>query len=588
MKRLLALFALLAFFSACSSSPTASTRSVQTTDTSSFGIAIVAATPNGAGSSTLAHCLSGANDGVCFSASRIRAHEMRHGEAVGTPLSLSGSASGSTVTLTWNAPFLSAVTAYVIEAGSAPGLADLASFSTGNTQTSLSATGVGAGSYYVRVRAVGSTGDVGQSSNEVLLVVGTSGPCSAPSAPSGLVLGSIVSSTVTLTWSPAAGNPTSYVVEAGSGSGLSNLANSDLGSPTPGLTATNVGNGTYYLRVRAKNACGVSAPSNEVSFTVGFAPTPLPTPTPAPCASGPPSGLSASVLGSAVVYKWSAPSGTAPTSYVLEAGTAPGLANVATQDLGSAATTFSATSVAVGTYYVRFRSKNACGVSSPSNEIVVTITAPSPTPTPTPTPTPPPTPTPTPGGSFGPGQYRVGSGISAGRYYSVPSYGCYFERESGFGGTLAEIISNAFIGFNPGQWIVDIASSDVGFQTKTACGTWYNAPRRGFQSTIAPGMWLVGSQVAAGTYSATVQYGCYWERLSDFSNSLYGIISNNFVSTAGSQFVTIGAGDTGFDTNASCGSWTRVSGITADAVTATQTPEQIEQNRAMDRSRNWR
>jgi hypothetical protein len=79
---------------------------------------------------------------------------------------------------------------------------------------------------------------------------------------------SIAQNTVTLAWSAGSGNATSYVVEAGSSPGLTNLANSDLGSAAPALTATNVAAGTYYVRVRAKNACGVSAPSNEVVLTV--------------------------------------------------------------------------------------------------------------------------------------------------------------------------------------------------------------------------------------------------------------------------------------------------------------------------------
>jgi hypothetical protein len=74
--------------------------------------------------------------------------------------------------------------------------------------------------------------------------------------------------TVVLAWLPGANGPTSYVVEAGSSPGLANLANSDVGLTTT-LTATGVGAGTYYVRMRARNACGVSGPSNEVVVRVG-------------------------------------------------------------------------------------------------------------------------------------------------------------------------------------------------------------------------------------------------------------------------------------------------------------------------------
>ncbi|MCX6553371.1 MAG: S8 family serine peptidase, partial [Acidobacteria bacterium] len=62
----------------------------------------------------------------------------------------------------------------MIEAGSAPGQADLANFSTGSTATSFAASGVGAGTYYVRVRATNAFGTSGPS-NEATLSVGSSG-----------------------------------------------------------------------------------------------------------------------------------------------------------------------------------------------------------------------------------------------------------------------------------------------------------------------------------------------------------------------------------------------------------------------------
>ncbi len=57
---------------------------------------------------------------------------------------------------------------------------------------------------------------------------------------------------------------TSYIVEAGSFPGGTNLAIVDTGSASPSFTATGVPPGDYHVRVRAKNACGTSGPSNEV------------------------------------------------------------------------------------------------------------------------------------------------------------------------------------------------------------------------------------------------------------------------------------------------------------------------------------
>jgi hypothetical protein len=84
---------------------------------------------------------------------------------------LVATASGSSVTLTWNAPSSGgAVASYIIDAGTSPGASNLAVVDTGNTLTTLAASGVGPGTYYVRVRARNAFGS-SVASNEVSLVV---------------------------------------------------------------------------------------------------------------------------------------------------------------------------------------------------------------------------------------------------------------------------------------------------------------------------------------------------------------------------------------------------------------------------------
>ena len=188
--------------------------------------------------------------------------------------------------------------------------------------------------------------------------------------------------------------------------------------------------------------------------------------------------------------------------------------------------------------------------------------APAPTPAPTPAPEPQPTPQPTPTPpagpevTFGPGQHRVGSAIAAGRYFADPQPGCYWERQSGTGGTSSETIAFDFVGFDAAQWIVDIRSGDVAFEANAACGTWSNRPRAA-QPTIAPGMWLVGSQVTAGTYRSAVSAGCTWERLRDFSGETASVIASEFIGTATTAFVSILASDAGFSSTDACGTWSR-------------------------------
>lgn len=156
---------------------------------------------------------------------------------------------------------------------------------------------------------------------------------------------------------------------------------------------------------------------------------------------------------------------------------------------------------------------------------------------------------------FGAGSHRVGVDVAPGRYFTDPVSGCYWERVSGLGGTLGEILANDFVGYNAAQYIVDVLPSDVGFVPDAQCGTWDVAPLRGVSTTISPGVWLVGAQVPAGTYRATAASGCYWERVRDFQGTLRSIISNDFIAAGGTVRVTISGSDVGFSTDGDCGTW---------------------------------
>jgi hypothetical protein len=92
-----------------------------------------------------------------------------------------------------------------------------------------------------------------------------------------------------------------------------------------------------------------------------------------PSPTGPPSFTSHSVSGNTVTLNWTAPTFGTATSYFIEAGSATGLANLATVNTGNTNTTISFSGVPAGTYYVRLRGVNAQGMSIVSNERTITV-----------------------------------------------------------------------------------------------------------------------------------------------------------------------------------------------------------------------
>lgn len=182
------------------------------------------------------------------------------------PPTLTGEAAGSRVSLAWT-PNASGPTAtgFQLEAGTGPGLANIAIVQLPGGQRSFAADAP-AGTYFIRIRGINQT-LLGAPSNEIVIFVG-GGPCLPPSPPTGLTATPSPTG-VTLQWiAPASGSPvTGYRLDAGSAPGATNIgsfalpATTTLTSPAPP--------GQYFVRLTALNACGSSAPSAEISFTVG-------------------------------------------------------------------------------------------------------------------------------------------------------------------------------------------------------------------------------------------------------------------------------------------------------------------------------
>ena len=194
------------------------------------------------------------------------------------------------------------------------------------------------------------------------------GATTAPGTPTDLEV-VVTGSTVTVRWAAptSGGAPSSYRIQAGSAPFGNDLADFDTGNAGTSFTATNVGNVTLNVTVRAVNAAGTSGQSNNAVATVGGGTNTCSS------AAGVPQSVTASASGSLVTIRWTAAPDQSATSYMIEAGSATGLSDLASFDTGAASTTFVANGVAAGTYFLRLRAVNACGVSGASSEAILIV-----------------------------------------------------------------------------------------------------------------------------------------------------------------------------------------------------------------------
>ena len=256
-------------------------------------------------------------------------------------------------TLSWRAPTTgAALDRYLLYVGSTAGGTHFANgFVVGNV---LTVTGdLPKGRYYARVRAANGAGASAES-NEVFFQIGRD-----LVSPRGFIV-QWYGTRAVLPWTaPAADGavedrPTAYVIEAGTAPGATDVGAVTVGNVTS--FETDVPSGTYYVRVRAVNDYGDSEPTADLVLV-------------APGAPRAPTNL-VSTGSSTVNLQWAAPSGAAPTGYLIEAGTAPGRADLGVLQVGNV-TRFTAPAPPPGTYYVRVKAINARGAGQSSNEVVV-------------------------------------------------------------------------------------------------------------------------------------------------------------------------------------------------------------------------
>lgn len=154
-----------------------------------------------------------------------------------------------------------------------------------------------------------------------------------------------------LRWSAPAGPVTSYIIEAGTFYGSSELATFDTLSPATSAIFFNVGPHIYNVRVRARSGADISDPTADVVVVVEGS-----------HCNGDiygPFGVHVAGQGSSVTLTWDRPIlGCPPTDYVIEAGSSPGGIDLANFRTGSTQPRYDAAGVSPGTYYVRVRTVN--------------------------------------------------------------------------------------------------------------------------------------------------------------------------------------------------------------------------------------
>lgn len=268
-----------------------------------------------------------------------------NGSAV--PSGLRSQTVGASTVFSWNPAAVTPAGGYVIEGGFARGQTAAALPLGAATSVALT---MPAGPLFIRVRAQGST----ETSNEI--VAG----CVAPPLPPTALTAAINGAALTLTWTAPAAAVTTYTVVAGSTPGASDVATLSLSGSQTSISGP-VAGGTFFVRALASNACGTSGPSGEVFFTMG-APDPLPAA---------PTNLAATVTGQTVSLSWTGPAAPV-TGYVVEAGTASGLANLGALRVGPASSLV-LPGVPSGAYAVRVRAVTSAGSGSPSADVMIVV-----------------------------------------------------------------------------------------------------------------------------------------------------------------------------------------------------------------------
>lgn len=183
----------------------------------------------------------------------------------GAPSGLVATLQGSVLSMSWNAPTTGgAPSDYVLEAATDPGFGSVIFAGGIGSARSVTIGGVPPGTFFLRVRARNGSGISGPSNSQQ---IGSSACAGPPSAPANFGITKLGGLSVRLSWSPAGGSPTAYVLQAALDPSFASIIAS---VPVGGVMTLDIAAvpGTFFVRVLAGNSCGNSGPSNSASVTL--------------------------------------------------------------------------------------------------------------------------------------------------------------------------------------------------------------------------------------------------------------------------------------------------------------------------------
>ena len=193
------------------------------------------------------------------------------------PINLDGSEVSSEVTLTWDDPSDDTITGYKIFRKTGSGAYSTLVNNTASTTQSYTDDTVAEGTEYTyKIQAINDTGNSGDS-NEFNITTASTG--TVPDAPTGLTGTENTDGEVVLTWAdPSDDTITDYAIFRKVGNGTyTELTTTALITGQAYTDDTAVHGTGYTYKIRAINATGNSADSNEFPFTTAVSDTTAPT-----------------------------------------------------------------------------------------------------------------------------------------------------------------------------------------------------------------------------------------------------------------------------------------------------------------------